>query len=822
MTRIIASCILGAFLSVLHADPPEPPLGKRWVLNPDFSDEFNGTELDSSKWLDHHPTWRGRPPGLFMPSQVSVKDGCLQIRGEKMKEPKIIKSYGGEAEYTMACGAVVSKKAAFLGYYECRAKAAATTMSTTFWFSTGKNAKGPNGNDRYGLEWDIHECIGRGGEFQGDDFAYGMNSNSHYWYTDPSGKRHDHRAPKVSFPNEKPASAKFHVYGGWWRDETSTSYYYNNGEPKHQTFYNKISPKPFDRPMFMRLVSETYPFPWIELPNDEELADPTKNVAYYDWVRGYKLVDADKPDSVPASEDPVQIYKENVSFNPGLTEIKSSKSMTIPFTYQANQDREVQIELLGPSGKVVAELTFPAYAGYSNMEIQLVPGSRPKPGKGYRLSGTIREPGEVQAHPAKTTRIEISIIGDPDPAHGAASSAFPYHTPDKKPDQPLSAAMERNYDSYLGIRPETNVLYTQFRYTELKGFDYRGGDGTISRRDPSKVIFVNGKYYVWYTYRNTPSSPQGPSNFTDTIPSSDWDLSEIAYATSEDGFTWQEQGIAVPRPPRPHAGWRSVSTADILVWKGKYYLYYQGFLEASGKRGDFCPVVMSWADSPDGPWTPVHHPVVPNGARGEWDQDSIHDPYPLVHDGKIYLYYKSDTARNQELDLGYIRMHGLAIAEHPMGPFRKHPLNPVMNSGHETTLFPFKQGVAAFSIRDGNESNTIQYAEDWVNFEIASITEMMPDAAGPFVPDAFTDTKNGAGITWGISHYCKYIKGKQHSILLRFDCDLSQEIHDPKMKGHHRMPPLELLYQNGLSGKQRERLNKETKALRSQQKWPTG
>jgi hypothetical protein len=61
------------------------------------------------------------------------------------------------------------------------------------------------------------------------------------------------------------------------------------------------------------------------------------------------------------------------------------------------------------------------------------------------------------------------------------------------------------------------------------------------------------------------------------IPSTDWDLSEIWYATSEDGFVWQEQGVAVPRPAKPAPGWRSVSTPDVLFWKGKYYLYYQAF-----------------------------------------------------------------------------------------------------------------------------------------------------------------------------------------------------------------------------------------------------
>ncbi|QXD25165.1 hypothetical protein F7C95_04490 [Opitutia bacterium ISCC 51] len=106
----------------------------------------------------------------------------------------------------------------------------------------------------------------------------------------------------------------------------------------------------------------------------------------------------------------------------------------------------------------------------------------------------------------------------------SAGPAFPQNMPNTKPDHPLSAAMERNYDAYLAPRPEDNELYTQFKYTELKGFDYNGGDRKITRRDPSKIILHDGKYYVWYTYRNTPTSPQGPENSTDAIPARDWDL----------------------------------------------------------------------------------------------------------------------------------------------------------------------------------------------------------------------------------------------------------------------------------------------------------
>ena len=81
-------------------------------------------------------------------------------------------------------------------------------------------------------------------------------------------------------------------------------------------------------------------------------------------------------------------------------------------------------------------------------------------------------------------------------------------------------------------------------------------DNNTSRRDPSKVLKIDGTYYVWYTRRQTAAPPSGAKKATDTVPSFDWDLAEIWYATSDDGFKWQEQGVAVPRLPKPHAGWR--------------------------------------------------------------------------------------------------------------------------------------------------------------------------------------------------------------------------------------------------------------------------
>ena len=39
-----------------------------------------------------------------------------------------------------------------------------------------------------------------------------------------------------------------------------------------------------------------------------------------------------------------------------------------------------------------------------------------------------------------------------------------------------------------------NELYSNFKYSRLDGFSY---ENNTSRRDPSKVLKIDGTYYVW-------------------------------------------------------------------------------------------------------------------------------------------------------------------------------------------------------------------------------------------------------------------------------------------------------------------------------------
>ena len=209
-------------------------------------------------------------------------------------------------------------------------------------------------------------------------------------------------------------------------------------------------------------------------------------------------------------------------------------------------------------------------------------------------------------------------------------------------------------------------------------------------------------------------------------------------------------------------------------------------------KGDSCNVSMAWAESPDGPWRKTNRPIIKLGKPGSWDSLSIHDPYPLVYKGKIWLYYKSDVWLHDDagrpvdnlpdapswLGRAYHRMHGVAVADSPEGPFVKSELNPIANSGHETTLFPYREGIVSLIIKDGPEKNTVQYAPDGLNFEIRATVAQPPVAGAPYCPDAYAGNGDGRGITWGISHIVGYGNG----FLLRFDCDLHRDIDIPFLK----------------------------------------
>jgi len=334
---------------------------------------------------------------------------------------------------------------------------------------------------------------------------------------------------------------------------------------------------------------------------------------------------------------------------------------------------------------------------------------------------------------------------------------------------PESAAMRRFRTQGLKYE-QNNEFYSPFRTSPAIGLGYEEG---VVRRDPTDIIKVGDQYHVWYTRTAKGPAHVGPEKATDTLRAFSWDLADLWHATSSDGKTWTERDVAVRRGPKGRFDARSVFTPNVLVAGGRYYLFYQaaGSLSQGRGLGDFAGnvIAMAWADSPDGPWTKAPEPILRTGPEGAFDDRNVHDPSLIVREGKYWLYYKGHPT-GRDARWGVPIAWGVAIADRPEGPYVKSEFNPVICGGHETIVWPYRRGVCAL-LAQGPERNSLQYAEDGLNFVPKAHGLETPRAAGLYRADHFVDTDKqpGPGITWGLFHARQ---GAWH-YLMRFDCNLS-------------------------------------------------
>jgi hypothetical protein len=279
---------------------------------------------------------------------------------------------------------------------------------------------------------------------------------------------------------------------------------------------------------------------------------------------------------------------------------------------------------------------------------------------------------------------------------------------------------------------------------KLSGFKYEhilgGPDKHIMRRDPSPVIKVGEKYYVWY------SRYDAREGLTDEPHHGYW--ASVWYATSEDGFTWEEQGEALPKGAAGTFDENGVFTPTIMVVDGCYYLIYTAvpvpFTNAAGQSsGTPTAIGMARASSPDGPWERLPEPIIRPGSGDDFDSHRTDDSCIVVRDGRYWLYYKG---RQMGLGPNRTRM-GLAIADKSEGPYVKQGM--LVDGGHEVCVWPTTYGVAALFCAVGPEGKSLQTSEDGYKFK--RIKEIKPPMApGPYRADHYVD---GAvmELTWGVS-----------------------------------------------------------------------
>lgn len=377
---------LGAILILLISAKsfaqPEPQVGKRWIVVPELTDEFEGTVLNAEKWTtDHnvHPVliWPGRPPAVFHPDKVKVDSGKVTIEVGKLPQPMQVYKYGRFITYEYYGGCIRGFTPARIGqYYECESKMNRTEMGGGFWMAAPHSC----GKVR---EIDITESVGRITGLTADwarDWDHIFHSNG--WYTQPDCSETKQTSNKINLPTKN--HEQFYRYGFWWKSAGELLFYLNG-----EYTYSISLPDDSGRELYLQYDIETYD--WNPLPADGgKVANGTleERTTQLNYIHTFKLVDADDPGY--QVQEVFNIYNETLRLENELGMLTTDSILEIPLSYKANEDREIHLELLNDQETPVGKALIPAYAGYSKMVVEFALDSVPSAGTGYTLYADIR------------------------------------------------------------------------------------------------------------------------------------------------------------------------------------------------------------------------------------------------------------------------------------------------------------------------------------------------------------------------------------------------------------------------------------------------
>lgn len=126
---------------------------------------------------------------------------------------------------------------------------------------------------------------------------------------------------------------------------------------------------------------------------------------------------------------------------------------------------------------------------------------------------------------------------------------------------------------------------------------------------------------------------------------------------------------------------------SVVKWKGEYHAYYARWNKKYKFKGWMtnCEIAHAVSSRPEGPFEFVNV-VLDDRKNSGWDINNAHNPYAIIADDKICLYYISNDIKPlfENEDINYpdsvwfeenrtlvrnSQCIGVAIAESPLGPF---------------------------------------------------------------------------------------------------------------------------------------------------------
>ncbi len=257
---------------------PNAKLSGLWVLDKSFSDEFDKSKLDETKWWDFNPAWHGRKPSHFARSNVKVKRGLLRLSAKTL-DPKKVSIQDKSRGYDKFSTAIIkSKNRSYYGYYEARAKSMKAAVCNAFWLYDPLEESVKYREGEYSEEIDIFEVFGKANKKENQRAYYAAVHRYQTPYVESLVNKKKYKLENRYTRLEVPYDFydDFHIYGLLWTADELV--WFLDGE---EVFRRKNDF--FKRPLHVIFDAEIMET-WDGLPN----ADDLPSTFEIDYVRVWR------------------------------------------------------------------------------------------------------------------------------------------------------------------------------------------------------------------------------------------------------------------------------------------------------------------------------------------------------------------------------------------------------------------------------------------------------------------------------------------------------------------------------------------------------
>jgi hypothetical protein len=117
----------------------------------------------------------------------------------------------------------------------------------------------------------------------------------------------------------------------------------------------------------------------------------------------------------------------------------------------------------------------------------------------------------------------------------------------------------------------------------------------------------------------------------------------------------------------------------VLKVKGKYHLYSAYPISSTGYKGDYSPLALAVAETPEGPYTKYKgNPLMEKGDFGDWDDGGISEAEVLYHGGVFHMFYGGTQLYGPRLEsIGYAySLDGYNFIKYLRNPVAVRQANP--------------------------------------------------------------------------------------------------------------------------------------------------